>query len=89
MLVMDPVDFSVPGVMESPLGEEYKKKSTKTAAVKEPPSRRAMKRKEEESQMIVYGARKNDKAQCTSWVNYLSDRFIPCPYGMWGFGCLK
>mmetsp|Transcript_35620 Transcript_35620/g.81633 ORF Transcript_35620/g.81633 Transcript_35620/m.81633 type:complete len:872 (+) Transcript_35620:48-2663(+) len=66
MLTMDPQDFSVPGVLESPLGEEYRKAAVKTAVVKEAPSRRAMKRKEEESQMIVYGARKNDKALSTA-----------------------
>merc|ERR1712048_514364 len=42
MLVMDPEDFSVPGVIESPLGPEFQKKVT-SHVVKEPPSRRAPK----------------------------------------------
>mmetsp|Transcript_97582 Transcript_97582/g.300820 ORF Transcript_97582/g.300820 Transcript_97582/m.300820 type:complete len:866 (-) Transcript_97582:52-2649(-) len=60
MKVMDPEDFSVPGVLESPLGEEFKKKQTKVATAKEPPSRRALKRKKEDAQLVVYGAKKND-----------------------------
>merc|ERR1712190_605995 len=40
--VMDPDDFSVPGVFETPLGEEAKK-AKKPVAAKEPPSRRALK----------------------------------------------
>lgn len=59
MLVMDPEDFGVPGVIESPLGPEFAKKVT-SHVVKEPPSRRALKRKNEEKQMVVYGAKKND-----------------------------
>lgn len=65
--VMDPDDFSVPGIFESPLGEEFKKKAKKTAAVaKEPPSRRALKRKKEDAQMVVYGAKANDKTLATT-----------------------
>merc|ERR1719163_789565 len=46
MLVMDPDDFGVPGVLESPLGPDAKKKKPgAAAAAKEPPSRRALKRK--------------------------------------------
>jgi len=65
--VMDPVDFSVPGIMESPLGEEYRKKAKQTQAVaKEPPSRRALKRKKEEARLVVYGAKANDKTLATT-----------------------
>merc|ERR1719188_1162578 len=61
MKVMDPDDFSVPGVLESPLGEEFKKKAkAKAAVVKEPPSRRALKKKTEDAAVIVYGAKKDD-----------------------------
>merc|ERR1719199_1139394 len=61
MLVMDPDDFGVPGVLESPLGPEARKKKPSAAvAAKEPPSRRALKRKKEEAQVVVYGAKKND-----------------------------
>eukprot|EP00930_Biecheleria_cincta_P098189 TRINITY_DN89871_c0_g1_i1.p1 TRINITY_DN89871_c0_g1~~TRINITY_DN89871_c0_g1_i1.p1 ORF type:complete len:864 (-),score=201.99 TRINITY_DN89871_c0_g1_i1:154-2745(-) len=60
MKVMDPEDFSVPGIMESPFGENVKKRVKKE--VKEPPSRRAQMRKKEESTMVVYGAKKGDKA---------------------------
>merc|ERR1719507_453270 len=63
---MDPEDFSVPGVLESPLGEEFKKKAKPTAVVKEPPSRRALKRKKEDAQMVVYGAKKNDATLATT-----------------------
>lgn len=66
MAVMDPEDFSVPGVVESPLSEEAKKKPKAKAAVKEPPSRRALARKKEEAQLIVYGAKKNDKTMATT-----------------------
>ncbi|CAK9044023.1 unnamed protein product [Durusdinium trenchii] len=47
MKVMDPEDFSVPGVLESPLGEAGKKRIKKETVVKEPPSRRAQMRKKE------------------------------------------
>lgn len=60
MLVMDPDDFSVPGVLESPLGPEFAKKRKQSSAPKEPPSRRALKRKVEEKELVVYGAKKND-----------------------------
>jgi len=67
LAAMDPEDFSVPGVMESPLGDEFKKKVKATVAVvKEPPSRRAQKRKQEEAKLIVYGAKKNDMSLATS-----------------------
>merc|ERR1712232_984833 len=57
LAVMDPDDFSIAGVMESPLGEEFKKKAKAKAAVaKEPPSRRAQKKKQEEAKLVVYGA---------------------------------
>merc|ERR1719433_1546429 len=65
--IMDPEDFSVPGILESPLGEEFKKRAKKSAAVvKEPPSRRALKRKKEDAQMVVYGAKKNDATLATT-----------------------
>lgn len=60
MLVMDPEDFGVPGVLESPLGPGHKKKPTSAATAKEPPSRRALKRKQEEKTLVVYGAKKGD-----------------------------
>eukprot|EP00929_Paragymnodinium_shiwhaense_P096816 TRINITY_DN5851_c0_g1_i1.p1 TRINITY_DN5851_c0_g1~~TRINITY_DN5851_c0_g1_i1.p1 ORF type:complete len:868 (+),score=246.36 TRINITY_DN5851_c0_g1_i1:131-2734(+) len=67
LAAMDTEDFSIPGFMESPLGEEYRKKAKAKAAVtKEPPSRRAAKRKQEEQKMVVYGAKKNDKALAMS-----------------------
>jgi len=58
-LVMDPEDFSVDGVVESPLGEASKKKRDGEAS-KEPLSRRAAKRKLEDPQVAVYGAKRND-----------------------------
>ncbi|CAJ1367750.1 unnamed protein product [Effrenium voratum] len=61
MKVMDLEDFSVPGVIESPLGEVGKKRIKKEAVVKEPPSRRAQMRKKEEASVVVYGAKKGDK----------------------------
>merc|ERR1719188_728989 len=62
MKAMDPEDFSVPGVLESPLGEEHRKKrNTVGAAAKEPPSRRALKRKKEEAVVVTYGAKKDDQ----------------------------
>eukprot|EP00416_Gambierdiscus_australes_P015502 CAMPEP_0171072016 /NCGR_PEP_ID=MMETSP0766_2-20121228/10622_1 /TAXON_ID=439317 /ORGANISM="Gambierdiscus australes, Strain CAWD 149" /LENGTH=873 /DNA_ID=CAMNT_0011528575 /DNA_START=17 /DNA_END=2638 /DNA_ORIENTATION=+ len=60
MKAMDAEDFSVAGVLESPLGDEFKKKQKKVTAAKEPPSRRALKRKKEDAQMVVYGAKKSD-----------------------------
>merc|ERR1719188_1853123 len=62
MKVMDPDDFSVPGVLESPLGEEFRKKPKSVGgAAKEPPSRRAIKRKKEEAVVVTYGAKKDDQ----------------------------
>merc|ERR1719506_916848 len=66
MLVMDPEDFSVPGVLESPLGPGHKKKPVGAAVAKEPPSRRALKRKKEEAQVVVYGAKKGDATLAAS-----------------------
>lgn len=66
MKVMDPEDFSVAGQLESPLGEEFKKKVKKEAVAKEPPSRRALARKKEDAQLIVYGAKKADKTLAMS-----------------------
>merc|ERR1711966_362871 len=67
MLVMDPDDFGVPGVLESPLGPDAKKKKpSAAAAAKEPPSRRALKRKKEEAQVVVYGVKKNDTSLVTT-----------------------
>jgi len=66
MKVMDPEDFSVAGIIESPLGEAYKKKVKKEAVAKEPPSRRALARKKEDQQMVVYGAKKGDKTLAMS-----------------------
>mmetsp|Transcript_93661 Transcript_93661/g.270613 ORF Transcript_93661/g.270613 Transcript_93661/m.270613 type:complete len:871 (-) Transcript_93661:206-2818(-) len=60
MKVMDPEDFSVPGLFDSPLGPEYQKKVKQAAASKEPPSRRALRRKKEESVAISYGSKKDD-----------------------------
>jgi ATP-dependent RNA helicase DDX1 len=61
LAVMDTDDFSIPGIMESPLGDDRKKVAkARAAVVKEPPSRRAQKRKQEEAKMVVYGAKKND-----------------------------
>merc|ERR1719379_2887971 len=56
---MDPDDFSVPGVVESPLGPEHRKKTTQKVAV-ETLSRRAQKRKKEDVQLVTYGAKKDD-----------------------------
>ncbi|CAK9043756.1 unnamed protein product [Durusdinium trenchii] len=66
MKVMDPEDFSVPGVLESPLGEAGKKRIKKETVVKEPPSRRAQMRKKEEAAVVVYGAKKGDKTLAMS-----------------------
>jgi len=60
MKVMDPEDFSVPGVLESPLGPEYQKKAKAATSTKEPPSRRALRRKKEETAVVTYGAKKDD-----------------------------
>lgn len=59
MKIMDPEDFSVEGVLESPFGEEGKKKA-KAVSTKEPLSRRALKRKKEETTVVTYGAKKDD-----------------------------
>ncbi|CAK0796045.1 unnamed protein product, partial [Prorocentrum cordatum] len=66
MNVMDPDDFSVPGILESPLGEEFQKKAKQEKVPKEPPSRRALKRKEEEKAVVTYGLKKDDATQKTS-----------------------
>lgn len=66
MKVMDAEDFSVPGVLESPLGEAGKKRIKKAEVVKEPPSRRAQMRKKEEAAVVVYGAKKGDKTLAMS-----------------------
>jgi len=60
MKIMDAEDFSVPGVLESPLSEEFRKKVKTSAVAKEPPSRRALKRKKEEAVVVTYGAKKDD-----------------------------
>merc|ERR1719343_415704 len=66
MKVMDPEDFSVEGVLESPLDPEYRKKAKANVVVKEPPSRRALKRKKEEKAVVVYGMKKDDATMKTS-----------------------
>merc|ERR1712228_1033172 len=59
--VMDREDFSVDGLLESPLEEKFRKKKAADAN-KEPPSRWQLKRKKGDpaKQAIVYGARRND-----------------------------
>lgn len=66
--VMDPEDFSVPGVIESPLPEELRKnkKISDEDMDKAPPSRRALKRKQEVTQTVVYGAKKKDTSLATA-----------------------
>merc|ERR1712066_407306 len=66
MKAMDPEDFSVPGVMESPLGEEARKRPKQAAIAKEPPSRRALKRKTEDAVVVTYGAKKDDQSMKTT-----------------------
>jgi len=61
LMVMDQDDFCVPGVLESPLPEELRKKREgDDAAAKEPLSRRAARRKKEEPKAVVFGAKRND-----------------------------
>mmetsp|Transcript_34004 Transcript_34004/g.77988 ORF Transcript_34004/g.77988 Transcript_34004/m.77988 type:complete len:207 (+) Transcript_34004:2-622(+) len=59
---MDPDDFSIPGVMESPLSpdERKKRKAAAAPAVVEAPSRRKVKKVEEKG-AIVYGKMRNDE----------------------------
>mmetsp|Transcript_19073 Transcript_19073/g.43313 ORF Transcript_19073/g.43313 Transcript_19073/m.43313 type:complete len:841 (-) Transcript_19073:149-2671(-) len=66
IMVMDPDDFAVPGVLESPLPEGQRKKRDEDEASKEPLSRRALKRKKEEPQAIVFGAKKNDTSSAAA-----------------------
>jgi len=65
MKVMDTYDFSVPGVLESPLAPDQWRKQRAIVA-SEPPSRRALARKKQESQVIVYGAKKSDTSLITA-----------------------
>eukprot|EP00429_Kryptoperidinium_foliaceum_P070288 CAMPEP_0176054356 /NCGR_PEP_ID=MMETSP0120_2-20121206/27044_1 /TAXON_ID=160619 /ORGANISM="Kryptoperidinium foliaceum, Strain CCMP 1326" /LENGTH=820 /DNA_ID=CAMNT_0017387821 /DNA_START=111 /DNA_END=2570 /DNA_ORIENTATION=- len=55
--VMDPEDFSVDEVIESPLPVEKRKKKDSTA--QEAPSRRAQKRKREDSKAQIYGVKRS------------------------------
>lgn len=66
--VMDPEDFSVSGVLESPLPEELRKnkKISDEDMDTGPPSRRALKRKQEVTQTVVYGAKKKDTSLATA-----------------------
>merc|ERR1711966_83327 len=67
LMQMDPDDFSIGGVLESPLPEDQRKhKSTDEDMVKEPPSRRNLKRKQDAPKAVAYGARKNDQSQITA-----------------------
>jgi len=69
MQIMDPEDFSVAGVLESPLPPEQRKKkaSDDVDMEKEPPSRRALKRKSEVvPKAVVYGAKKKDSSAATA-----------------------
>merc|ERR1719215_2527401 len=63
MRVMDPDDFAVEGVLESPLPPEQRKK--RETGPQEEPSRRALKRKREDTKTasMTYGAKKNDASQ--------------------------
>merc|ERR1719499_197185 len=63
MRVMDPDDFAVEGVLESPLPPEQRKK--RDTGPQEAPSRRALKRKREDTKTasMTYGAKKNDASQ--------------------------
>jgi len=66
MAIMDKGDFGVPGVMESPLGEDLEKKAAREAsqAAEGPLSRRALKRKKEDggSGQMIYGKKKKTAA---------------------------
>jgi hypothetical protein len=64
MHVMDPVDFGIRGILESPLPKDQRRhdEDADVDMGKEPPSRRALKRKLEVPQAVVYGARKNDQS---------------------------
>ena len=69
MQIMDSEDFSVAGVLESPLPPEQRKKkaSDDVDMEKEPPSRRALKRKSEVvPKAVVYGAKKKDSSAATA-----------------------
>merc|ERR1740123_2320880 len=65
-LMMDPEDFAIPGVLESPLAPELRKKRVGDDDIeKEPLSRRALKKKTEEPKAIVFGAKRNDAASAS------------------------
>lgn len=63
MKILDPDDFSVEDVLESPLPPDQRKK--KDAGLTEAPSRRQLKRKREDTKGVAaaYGAKKNDVSQ--------------------------
>jgi len=61
MKILDPDDFSVDGVLESPLPADQRKK--KDEGPTEVPSRRQLKRKRDDSTAMVYGTKKNDISQ--------------------------
>jgi len=65
MLVMDPADLSVEGVLDSPL-PGGKKKTAQADENMEPLSRRAQKRKRDEPKAVVYGMKKTDSSAATS-----------------------
>jgi len=65
-LVMDPEDFAIPSVLESPMPPELRKKREgDDDTEKEPLSRRALKKKKEEPTAIVFGAKRNDAASAS------------------------
>lgn len=66
MLVMDPADFSIEGVLDSPL-PGGKKKTVQADENMEPLSRRAQKRHREQPKAVVYGMKKSgDSSAATS-----------------------
>eukprot|EP00930_Biecheleria_cincta_P028728 TRINITY_DN20036_c0_g2_i1.p1 TRINITY_DN20036_c0_g2~~TRINITY_DN20036_c0_g2_i1.p1 ORF type:complete len:850 (-),score=175.02 TRINITY_DN20036_c0_g2_i1:105-2654(-) len=60
--VMDPYTFAIPGLLASPFGDKITTLPTAVAEPKAKLSRRAAKRLKEDASVIVYGAKKNDKA---------------------------
>jgi len=65
-LLMDTEDFAIPGVLESPMPPELRKKREgDDDTAKEPLSRRAAKKKKEEPAAIKFGAKRNDAASAS------------------------
>eukprot|EP00928_Gymnodinium_smaydae_P004896 TRINITY_DN11678_c0_g6_i1.p1 TRINITY_DN11678_c0_g6~~TRINITY_DN11678_c0_g6_i1.p1 ORF type:complete len:830 (+),score=156.64 TRINITY_DN11678_c0_g6_i1:114-2492(+) len=68
LALMDREDFTVPGLLESPLPEaQERRRAAEATGETEPPSRRALKRKLEEgpgkgTAAVVYGAKRRDAA---------------------------